>query len=77
MADGAVMPDVTVMGQAHIERWAAVAGSDLPRRRRRPDAARELDGIQSPLLQNMLSATKTGRSADGRLWTNNKLPNGD
>jgi hypothetical protein len=68
-AGGAVMPDVTVSGAAHIEQWAAVDGSELTAE---PTGGltpmEDATGWDTPLLQNMLSSTKAWRTGASPVW---------
>ncbi len=66
---GAAMPDVTVMGAARVEQWAAVAGSDLAAEPAGGLTPKEnATGWNTPLLQNMLTSTKAWRTDAGPIW---------
>ena len=62
----AVTPDVTVLGTAHVERWAVVTGSNLT-----AEPSGGLTPVQnatvyrSPLLRSMLSTTKAWDATTG------------
>ncbi len=67
-AGGAVMPDITILGPGHVERWAAAAGAELtaePAGGLTPsENATGLDAT----LQNMLSSTKSWHTGAGPIW---------
>src|SRR5665213_654344 len=63
------MPDVTVLGAAHVEQWAAVAGSELAAEPAGGLTPKEnATGWNTPLLQNMLSSTKAWHTGAGPVW---------
>ena len=65
----AVTPDVTVLGTAHVERWAVVTGSNLT-----AEPSGGLTPVQnatvyrSPLLRSMLSTTKAWDATTGAIY---------
>ncbi len=66
---GAAMPDVTVVGPAHVEQWAAVRGSELmadPVGGLTP--MENAPGWHAPLIQNMLSTIGAWRAGAGPVW---------
>ena len=63
------MPDVTISGAAHVERWAAVVSSELTAEPMGGLTPMEnAPGWNTPLLQNMISAVKGWRPGAGPVW---------